>query len=124
MPGLPYHRIEVFLPSNPDFSTEILAVHAAEGWLKARFGGATTSTSAEAVFDGYYQSAGRWAHDKIVLIIVDTDESMESLMPALDVFHESLVGLYVAAGRAQDEFWITVTPMTRYIPPPPPASPS
>ena len=116
MAWLTYHRIELFLPSNPGFDTERYAVAAAEGWLRERFGGATSSTKAGPVFHGYYPSNGRWIDDQIVLIMVDTDEPIERVSEALAILHETLAGLYLAAGRTQEEFWITVTSINRYVP--------
>jgi hypothetical protein len=116
MPWQEYRRVEVFLPCNDEYVSERYAVAASEAWMRERFGGATASAKYGPVFHGYYRTGDRWLDEQIVLIMADTPESPEELDAALGDLHRTLVGLYAAVGRSQEEFWITITPMQRYAP--------
>ena len=111
-----HQRVEVFLPCNDDVAAERYAVAAAEAWMRERFGGATASTKYGPVFHGYYRSGDRWIDDQIVVIMADTSETTEELAMALGDLHRTLTGLYQAAQRTQEEFWITVAAIQRFVP--------
>ena len=77
--------------------------------MRERFGGATISSKYEPMFTGHYRSATGWVEDTIVRLIADTTEDMAVLEAELQVLEKTLAGLYLAAGSARDEFWITVS---------------
>ena len=113
MPFLPYTRIEVFLPCNDVVERE--AVGLAEEWMREQFGGATASTKYGPVFRGYWRGTDAWVEDQIVLIIADTADGLEAVNEKLKELRTALVEIYQAAGREQDEFWITVTSISRFV---------
>jgi hypothetical protein len=113
---LNYSRLEVFLPCNTD--AERYAVAAAEGWMRERFGGVTSSDMAEPVFHGLYkdQDEGRWIDDRIVIIMADSPDTADALEEATDALQNLLSGIYETAGSAQKDFWITLSPVSVHSP--------
>lgn len=75
MTWLPYSRVEMLLPCNDEVERE--ALNAVVRLILDRFGGATASEIVPPVFTGYYRGARGWVEDQVVLVIADTESTIE-----------------------------------------------
>ena len=110
-------RINVYLPVNS--KDEMLAATSIIEEMRNKYGGATHSTLRPHAFEGYWwdHKKNKWFVDRMCWLTVDVNFllSTTELDLDLEIIKTLVDGEYTENNSAQDEVWIIVHPVLRFM---------